>query len=110
MGRKTKKEKVIADLRRKMARMEIATREVKEAPSSEVTFLKKSATPTTTNAVSPQSGSLYIYPAQLIKKDLTKTILISILAIGLEVVMYFVFEGKIRLPIKFSLPVSLNFS
>jgi hypothetical protein len=107
MGRKTKKEKVLADLRRKIARMEVAPREAKPVPARELALPKK----TVANPVSipAQSNSLYIYPAQLIKKDLTKTILISILAIGLEVVMYFIFEGKISLPIKFSLPVNLNF-
>jgi len=97
MGRKTKKEKILADLRRKLAQAEKIT-----------PILTKPAV-STQEVIPAQSASIYIYPTQLIKQDLTKTIFLSILAISFEVVLYFYFEGKIRLPIiNFSLPISLN--
>ena len=77
MAKKTRKEKILADFRRKKS--------LENSPSQ-------------TTHEYEQSSSIYVYPTQFIKKDLTKTILLSILAISLELALYFVFEGKIKIP------------
>ena len=87
MARKTKKEKIIADLRRKL----------QNAP------VRSQSVPETVKIIEPptvQTQSLYIYPVQLIKKDLTKTLLLCILAISLEVALFFVLEKHLILPIR----------
>jgi hypothetical protein len=93
MGRKTRKEKIIADLRRKLAMSNTET-----TPSQAIPII-----------VQPESIS--VYPVVLIKKDLTKTAILSILAISLELALFLIIQGKIRLPIsKLVLPISLSFS
>lgn len=95
MGRKTKKEKIIADLKRQLSKTKVQT-----VIASQISY-------------SPpiQSESIYAYPAQLIKKDLTKTIVLAILAIGFEVIAFLITEGRVRLPTaKLVLPISLGFS
>jgi len=93
MGRKTRKEKIIADLRRKLA---MST--TQNTPSQAIPII-----------VQPESIS--VYPVDLIKKDLTKTIILSILAIILELALFLIIQGKIHLPIsKLVLPISLSFS
>jgi len=91
-----------------MARLELTAPESKEILPAKVLVPKKAEISPSFPPV--QSGSIYVYPTQLIRKDLTKTILLSILAISLELALYFAFEGKIQLPIEFSLPISLSFS
>lgn len=49
-------------------------------------------------SVQSQSQSLYIYPVQLIRKDLTKTLVLCILAISLEIGLYFFLEKPGLLP------------
>jgi len=79
MGRKTKKQKIIAELRRKLQ-------------IDNISPLASHPTPPI------QIQSLYIYPVRLIRKDLTKTLLLSILAISLEVAIYFFLEKNLTLP------------
>jgi len=74
MGKKTKRQKIVAEERRKAF-----------VPSS---------------PQRPQTPSLYIYPVQLLRKDLTKTFVLSILAVSLEIALYLVLEKKLVLPFK----------
>lgn len=83
--RKTKKEKVIAELRRKLQ----ATKE-KTSP------LPPRATGSPRVEAGIASGDARQYPASNIscptaylKRDLTKTFVLAILAISLEIVLYF---------------------
>ncbi|HNP89610.1 MAG: hypothetical protein BWY24_00149 [Microgenomates group bacterium ADurb.Bin219] len=104
MARKTKKQKIIADYRRKISSLENFSRPL---PQKE----EKTIFTPGLNANSPaQSQSIYIYPVQLIKKDLTKTLILSILAISFEVALFLLLQGKIKLPaININLPINLNF-
>lgn len=77
--RKTRQEKIIAELRRKLAAKE------KTRDKSEVV----TTTPTPTTQPVTQSPIPSLIPASLIKKDLTKTFVLAILAISLELVLYF---------------------
>ncbi len=77
MARKTKKEKLTAEQRR-------AT-QVRTEFTTLPTF---------------QTAQLYIYPVHLIKKDLTKTLLLSILAISLELALFLILEKGLALPFK----------
>jgi len=107
MGKKTKKEKIIADLRRQLIQnnqskislsslnSEEKITEKKEEPKQELNINFTAST-----QISPpsQTQSLYIYPVQLIRKDLTKTLLLCILAISLELALYFLLEKGLALP------------
>ncbi len=70
--RKTKEEKIIAQLRRELkeARKDFKKIEKKEVKEDKVTKLQ------------PLASSLYL------KRDLTKALILSILAIGIELVLY----------------------
>jgi len=109
MGKKTKKEKIIADLRRKVLLSQSQTflSHSTQTPSSKEISQNKS--PVISQSEKPistldQKVSLYIYPVHLIKKDLTKTLLLSILAISFEIGLYFVLEKNV-----FPLPGFLKF-
>ena len=88
MAKKTKKQKITADLRRQV----IFSRQT----SSTITPLNSDKiTPTPPQY---QNQSLYPYPIQEIRKDLTKTVLLCILAISFEVALYFILERNLTLP------------
>ncbi len=90
MARKTKKEKIIAEFRRKMtSSMPLS------APLSAHQEKPEEVTPKLL-----QTDSLYVYPVQLIRKDLTKTLLLSILAISLELALFLVLEKHLVLPFR----------
>lgn len=109
MGKKTKKEKIIADLRRKVLLSQEQTFLSRSTQTLSFKEVSKNEPPTISQSEKPISGidqkvSLYIYPVHLIKKDLTKTLLLSILAISFEVGLYFVLEKNV-----FPLPEFLKF-
>lgn len=85
MPKKTKKQKILAGSRKKTLLFSPANN------NPEAKKVKKE-----TN----QSQSLYIYPVQLIRKDLTKTLLLSILAVSLEVALFLILEKHLVLPFK----------
>jgi len=94
MAKKTRKQKIISEIRRKILSVQINSPTASnktELPEKE----KAGATPPPS-----QNTSFYIYPIQLIKKDLTKTLLLSILAISLEIALFFVLERHLGLPFK----------
>lgn len=104
MGKKTKKEKIIADYRRRIAKLKnynpnlIYLNQETHSPQS---------FPSTNECseIQPLSSSII-----LIKKDLTKTLVLSILTVSFEYFLFLVFQGKIKLPvIKLVLPISLIF-
>lgn len=88
MARKTKKQKILADLRREtffhrsFPNKELKTSEPEYLPTRQDREPKQQY----------QTDSLYSYQIQLVRKDLTKTLLLCILAISLEVALYFVFK------------------
>ncbi|HUW24404.1 MAG TPA: hypothetical protein VMW04_02125 [Patescibacteria group bacterium] len=102
MGKKTKKEKIIADLRRKVQAVQS---QASPAPANKTPLLSAIDEPKKDNfPLKPtfQTPSLYIYPVQLIRKDLTKTFLLSILAISLEVALFLLLEKHLVLPFRIS--------
>ena len=88
MARRTKKEKILADLRKKSKLLSPPSREM----SSNLTLQQISTSNLHTLPSTNQIESLYIYPIQLIRKDLTKTLLLSILAISLEIALFLLLE------------------
>jgi hypothetical protein len=82
MSKKTKQEKIIADLRRRLQAQEKqplpATPKVKFTPEEKVSR-------------SP-AVKTFVIPTNLIKKDLMKTLILSIVAISLEFVLYFLWR------------------
>jgi len=100
MAKKTKKEKIIADLRRKLRFTDYSL----ETPATEkITKETSQNTPLPSPSNSPppiQTQSLYIYPLQLIRKDLTKTLLLSILTISLEIALFLILEKHLILPFR----------
>ncbi|PIU34685.1 hypothetical protein COT03_01970 [Candidatus Shapirobacteria bacterium CG07_land_8_20_14_0_80_39_18] len=96
VGKKTKRQKIIADQRRKS--------NLSSFPVQEIGSNQTPSRVQTTTLYPPSSGiqneSLYIYPVHLIKKDLTKTLLLSILAISLELALFLVLEKHLILPFR----------
>jgi len=84
MAKKTKQEKIIADLRRRLQAQEeklIAPKlSPKTKPKQEVRTESR-----------PMTDSFAI-PTDLIKKDLIKTTILTIVAISLELVVYLVWQ------------------
>ncbi len=101
MSKKTKKQKIIADLRRQVqsAQKNSFTPSSFEPQNLTEKFEKeqKSSIKPTSN-LNSQSDTIYLYPIQFVRKDLTKTFLLCILAISLEVALYFIFEKNLTLP------------
>lgn len=94
MSKKTKKQKILAELRRQ--KQKIMTVSDKAG-----TDIKKAFTPAQQLRTDPnQTQSIYSYPVHLIKKDLTKTLLLCILAISFEIALFFFFQKNISLPFK----------
>jgi hypothetical protein len=81
VSRKTKKQKILAEQKRQAIL-------VNQPPSFE---------PKTTFEKTSQNLSIYSYPTHLVRKDLTKTVLLCILAISLEIALYFILEKNLIL-------------
>lgn len=82
---KTRQAKIISDLRRKLSQQAVArpqkALEEQENPNYQLRNL-----PTT----QPKTrADLPMYPVALVKKDLTKTAILTVLAISFELVLYF---------------------
>ncbi len=92
MAKKTKKEKILAEQRRK-AQFSL------RLPSSMSPAKKENLALFQPKEEGVQTPSLYIYPVQLIRKDLTKTLLLSILAISLELALFWILEKHLVLPL-----------
>jgi hypothetical protein len=89
MSKKTKQEKIIADLRRQLSQTE--TREVKTFLKTQT--LEKESKPTFSYEV-PKSIAVASFEfLPMIKKDLVKTLILSILAIFFELVLYFLLKA-----------------
>jgi len=88
VAKKTKKQKIIADLRRQVTLAKQTSADQKIEIVTSPAPLEKVY----------QTETLYAYPLQLVAKDLTKTLLLCILAISFEVVIYLSLEGKLILP------------
>jgi hypothetical protein len=100
MTKKTRKEKIIADLRRKVQSVQNFSVVPKETAAP--THIEPPKIKTRPLEEISQTESLYIYPFHLIRKDLTKTFLLSILAISLEVALFLLLEQHLVLPFRIS--------
>ncbi len=81
MSKKTRQEKIIADLRRKLqTQMTQVSKPSIELPEPERKL---------TEHVKVEGAQVPEIQVSLIKKDLTKTLILTILAISLELVLYF---------------------
>ena len=101
MSKKTKKQKIIADLRRQVqSAQKISLTQNSFEPQNLVEKSEKEQKNSKKSALNleGQNDTIYIYPIQLVRKDLTKTFLLCILAISLEVALYFIFEKNLTLP------------
>lgn len=82
MSKKTRKEKILADFRRQKNQPK-----VKVFPAENI-----SIPPENHSQQINQNQSIYNYPIHLIKKDLTKTLILCILAISFELALYFILK------------------
>jgi len=111
VSKKTKKEKILAEQRRKQRNTDyglqttdyglrttegknISEKLIKNTPNN-LNIFSLSSSPSRS-----QTQSLYIYPVHLIKKDLTKTLLLCILAISLELALFLILEQHLVLPFR----------
>lgn len=88
MSKKTRKQKLAAELRRK------SQHSINETKIN----IEEIKTPEKTQKEQYQNDSIYVYPVQFIRKDLTKTLILSILAISLELALFLILEKHITLP------------
>lgn len=95
MSKKTKRQKIIADQRRSAFSSFPVQKNVPVEIPSPVKTLSELPTPSAN-----QNESLYIYPVHLIRKDLTKTLVLSILAISLEAALFLILERHLILPFR----------
>jgi len=94
MARKTRKEKIIAELRRKLKVTQDLEKREEKIENKETKESLKIPTITSKARIDSedqkQNSLLAISPyTPYIKKDLTKTLILAILAIGLELILYF---------------------
>jgi hypothetical protein len=94
MSKKTKRQKIAADLRR----IQKPVFTTSPDPTNQKSNIERPETPKEEKNEQYQRESLYVYPVQLIRKDLTKTLILSILAISLELALFFLLEKHISLP------------
>lgn len=104
MPKKTKREKIIADLRRKLAQQN--ANNSTPFPSSSEPSIKPQVKPQKTdilnlefkkkenNPTILQTSALTIDPTY-IKKDLYKTVLVTLFILALEFALYFILEKRI---------------
>lgn len=94
MSKKTKQEKIIADLRRQLEISRQPKWEMRnEKLDKEVRIEKEEIKKSSFSLPSPTSSLSSLTSITLIKKDLTKTLLLSILAISFELVLYFLLKA-----------------
>ena len=84
--RKTKEEKIIARLRRELKEIKKELKQLKEERGEKS---KKEKPEKEARAPKPLDSNLYPLTSNLyLKRDLTKSLILSILAIGIELVVY----------------------
>lgn len=95
VARKTKKQKIIAEKRK----LGIKPSPVDIMPQQHLNEFKPTIDSiSSATSKTNQSISIYSYPVHFIRKDLTKTFVLCILAISLEIALYFILEKNLVLP------------
>ena len=89
MSKKTKQEKIIADLRRQLS----FTQTQKETTIQKIEIQKDEPKPTFHYQIPKNTAIASSEFLPLIKKDLIKTLVLSILAIFFELVLYFLLKA-----------------
>lgn len=89
--RKTKREKIITQLRRELERQrrKTAVSSIKTKARQEAISKQPQAEPKEPQKLKKSDISIFSYDPKLVKKDLTKTLILALVAISLEVVLYF---------------------
>jgi len=82
--RKTKKEKIIASLKRQVRNQQTAPVPSPAAPPLKIKTVRKAPIK---GKKPPEEANVFVSTAQ-IKKDLAKTLILSLVAIGIELVLY----------------------
>lgn len=102
--RKTREEKIIAGLKRELKEVKRKLKKIKKKEEilPEEKQVKKSKT---TNLYPPFLAARQVTPDPYLKKDLTKTLILSILAIGIELVVYWLTTKGIGI---FDMPAQLK--
>jgi hypothetical protein len=88
--RKTKEEKVILQLKRKIARQkaEIKSLKAKTEPRQESISKSKIRKKTKRKKRKKKDVSIFFYDSSLVKRDLFKSLILTLAVIGLEIVLY----------------------
>jgi len=89
--RKTRQEKIILQLKRQLNRQQIV-QPVKSYTIPQKTIsiptIKKSQTPKKEPTIKNQESSIFSFNPQLIKKDLLKTLVLTLIIVSFEFVLY----------------------
>ncbi len=88
--RKTKREKIIIQLRRELARQKqkTITPSTKSEVSQEAISKQVQIKPKKPKPIKKADISIFFYDPRLVKRDLAKTLILASIAISLEVVLY----------------------
>ncbi len=88
--RKTRREKIIIQLRRELARQKQKTPapSTKSKVSQEAISKKVKIVPSKPKVEKKADTSIFFYDPRLVRKDLAKTLILAGIAISLEVVLY----------------------
>jgi hypothetical protein len=95
MAKKTKKEKLKTEQRRQSLQFSYSLSAPVVASTESIEAKNE---PKIRTGGTLQNSSIYIYPVNLVRKDLTKTLMLSILAVSLELALFLVLEQHIVLP------------
>lgn len=89
--RKTRREKIIIQLRRELERQKrrTAVSSTKTKARQEAISKQPQAEPEQAKPAKKADTSIFLYDSRLVKKDLIKTLILALVAISLEVVLYF---------------------
>lgn len=84
--RKTREEKIIADLRRELQSARKALSDTNQAEKTQKSVKKEKELPTPTMSATSQASPY-------LKKDLTKSLILAIMAIAFELAIYYILPG-----------------
>lgn len=93
--RKTKQEKIILQLKRELARLDsrqtrqaLASKGTKSEPRQEAILKRPQARPKPKEPSKKTDAPIFFYDSRLVRKDLLKTLILTLVALSLEFMLY----------------------
>lgn len=88
--RKTRQEKIILQLRRQLSKQAVAkpVLDTKSETRQEAVFIEPKITPVKKPILGKQDTAIFSYDSKLVKKDILKTLILTLIVISFEFVLY----------------------